>query len=407
MNRPVVALLAALEALIAVAIGVGISLVPLSIMWALRLDLGLGWEVFWRASADIWLIGHGVDLTITLDPRLVAAVALPGAEKPFLLSIAPLSFALITLLLGVRLGRQSVESGARFIGPAAGLITFAVLTVLISLSAFQANAMPTIWMAFTFPTAIFALGVLIGSRGEVGRSGGRAEKVQQAVKGWAVGLPAHIRQVINSSFIGGVVAVSTVIVVSGITLMVLLLVNFSTIIRLFEGLQGGAGGALVLTAAQLMFMPNFVIWVASWFVGTGFAIGAGSSVSPAGTDLGPVPSLPILGALPTGDLPFAFFGIVVPVLGGIIAALIIRSGLVRGLAGKPQGRWIAVTIFGIGLFGGLLMAGLAWASGGAAGPGRLSVVGPEPWITGGIAAAEFAVAAAIGMLAGNRSSASR
>lgn len=407
MNRTTVTFLAALEALIAVAIGIGISLVPLSIMWALRLDLGLGWDVYWRASADIWLLGHGVDLTITLDPQLVAAVALPGAEKPFLLSIAPLSFALITLLLGVRLGRQSVESGARFIGPVAGLATFAGLTILIALSALQANAMPTVWMALSFPTAIFALGILIGARGVVGRSGGRTEKVQEAVKGWAIGLPGHIRQVINSSFIGGVVAVSVVVVVSGITLMLALLINFPTVIRLYEGLQGGAGGALILTAAQLMFMPNFVIWVASWFVGTGFAIGTGSLVSPAGTDLGPVPSLPILGALPTGELPYAFFGIVVPILAGIIAGLIIRPALVRGLGGRPAGGWIALTVVGVGVFGGLLMVALAWGSGGAAGPGRLVDVGPNPWLTGGIAAAEFTIAAAIGMLAGSRGSASR
>ena len=73
MNRTLIALLAALESFLAVAIGVGISLIPLSIMWAARLDLDIGWEVFWRASADIWLVGHGVDLTITLDPAAVVS----------------------------------------------------------------------------------------------------------------------------------------------------------------------------------------------------------------------------------------------------------------------------------------------------------------------------------------------
>ena len=121
MNRHLVAILAALEAFLALAIGIGIPLLPLSIMWGLRLDLGLGWDVFWRAAVDIWLAGHGVDFTITLDPKLVAAINLPGSEVPFLISIAPLLFALLTVLLGVRLGRKIIEAGARFVAPVAAL----------------------------------------------------------------------------------------------------------------------------------------------------------------------------------------------------------------------------------------------------------------------------------------------
>jgi hypothetical protein len=402
MNRTVVILLAAFEAFLALAIGIGISLVPLTIMWAFRLDLGLGWDVFYRASADIWLAGHGVDLTVTLDPKLAAAVALPGADKPFLISIAPLLFAVLTALLGVRLGRKTIEAGARFVAPVAALATFGGLTVIVAITAIQEAAMPVMWMALSFPTIIFAFGMFIGARGELGRSGGRADRVQQRVVTWADGLPTHIRFVISASLAGGTAAAAAVVAFSGVVLAVLLVVNFSTIIRLYEGLQGGAGGGLILTAAQLMFMPNFVIWVASWFVGTGFAIGTGSLVSPVGTQLGLVPSLPILGALPTSNLAWGFLGILVPIAAGFAAALIIRPRLVHMLGGLSHLRWIAITVLGIGLVGGAVMGLLAWASGGAAGPGRLVDVGPNFWLTGLIAAAEFAVAAALGMLAGSR-----
>jgi len=402
MSRTLVILLAAFEAFLALAIGIGISLVPLTIMWAFRLDLGLGWDVFWRASADIWLLGHGVDLTITLDPKLATAVALPGADKPFLLSIAPLLFAVLTALLGVRLGRKTIEAGARFVAPVAALATFGGLTVIVALTTIQGNAMPVFWMAISFPTIIFALGMFIGARGELGRSGGRADRVQQRVVSWADGLPTHIRYVITASLAGGTAAAAAVVAISGVVLAVLLVVNFSTIIRLYEGLQGGAGGGLILTAAQLMFMPNFVIWVASWFVGTGFAIGTGSLVSPVGTQLGLLPSLPILGALPTSNLAWGFLGILLPIAAGFTAAFIIRPKLVRMLGGLSHLTWITVTVLGIGIFGGFVMGFLAWASGGAAGPGRLVDVGPNYWLTGLIAAAEFTVAAALGMLAASR-----
>jgi hypothetical protein len=404
VNRTLIALLAALESLLAVGIGIGISLVPLSLMWAVQLDTGVGWDVFYRASADIWLVGHGVDLTITLDPTLAAAVGLAGAEKPFLISIAPLFFSVLTILLGVRLGRKSLESGARFVGPVAAISTFGALTVLIAFSAVNANAMPTMWMALSFPTAIFGVGLFIGARGEIGHSGGRAERVQQKLVGWAFGLPSQVRAVLAASVRGGVAAAAIVVGVSAVVLSVLLIANFSTILGLYEGLQGGVGGSLILTAAQLLFMPNFVMWVASWFIGTGFSIGTGSLVSPVGTDLGLVPALPILGAMPTADLAFGFLGILLPIAAGFVAAFFIRPALVRNLGSYATLRWIALAVLGIAIVGGVLIGFMAWASGGAAGPGRLIDVGPAPVRTGGVAAVEFLIASAVGMYAASRSS---
>jgi hypothetical protein len=406
VNRTLIALLAALESFLAVAIGVGISLIPLSLMWAAQLDTGVAWDVFYRASVDIWLVGHGVDLTVTLDPTLAAAVALPGLEKPFLISIAPLSFALLTVLLGVRLGRKSLESGARFVGPVAAISTFGGLSILIALSAIHPSAMPTVWMAMSFPTAIFAVGVFLGARGEVGHSGGRAERVQQKVLGWAGGLPTHVRAVLSSSLRGGLAATAIVVGFSAVVLSVLIIANFSTILGLYQGLQGGAGGSIILTAAQLMFMPNFVMWVASWFIGTGFAIGAGSLVSPIGTDLGLVPALPILGALPTADLTYGFLGVLVPIAAGFVAAWFTRPALLRtltiALGGESVFKWVFFTVLGIALVGGILIGFMAWASGGAAGPGRLVDVGPNALRTGGIAAVELFIAASLGMYAGSK-----
>lgn len=399
MNRTLIALLAALEAFIALAIGVGISLVPLSLMWAVQFDSGVSWDVFYRASADIWLVGHSVDLKMTLDPVLAAAVNLPGGDKPFLISIAPLSFSLLTILLGVRLGRKSFESGARFVGPLSAVATFGFFTILIALSAVHVNATPVMWMAVSFPTAIFALGVFIGARGEVGHSGGRAERVQQKVVGWATGLSSQVKAVLSASLRGGLITAALVIGASAVALSVLIIANFASILGIYEGLQGGGGGSLILTAAQLMFMPNFVLWVVSWFIGTGFALGTGSSVSPVGTDLGLVPALPILGAMPTNDLAFGFLGLLVPLLAAFLAAWFIRPALLRALGSDVSFRWISLTVLGIALVAGILIGLLAWASGGAAGPGRLADVGPNALRTGGIAALEFLIAAALGMYA--------
>ena len=82
MRRTTIALLAALEAAVAALIGLGIVLVPLMLLWAVKYGLTVDAAVFLRAAADVWLLGHGVDLTIQLDPVTAGGLGLPGAGEP-------------------------------------------------------------------------------------------------------------------------------------------------------------------------------------------------------------------------------------------------------------------------------------------------------------------------------------
>ena len=399
MKKSVVALLAALEAFLAVAIGIGIVLVPLTVLWAVRLDLGIGWDVFWRASVDTWLLGHGVHFAVTLDPKLALATGLPGAEQTFLLSLTPIAFAVITVFLGMRLGRKTVEAEARFIGPLTAVLTFAGLNAIVVLTVLHPAMSPTLWRAFALPPLVFLLGLFIGARGEIGRSGGRTESVRRQVTGWARALPTHWREVFRAMLVGGTLAVSILIAIAGVMLALGFIINFATVIRLYEGLQAGAGGGFILTLGQLAFIPDFVVWMASWLTGAGFSIGVGSSVSPAGTTLGLIPSLPIFGVIPTGQLTWGYLALLAPVLGTVLAALIVRQRLVRELGGLPHLRWLLLAAVGIAAVGTAILVLLAWFTTGAAGPGRMAVVGAQPGLVAAWAGAELLVAALIGMLA--------
>ena len=159
----------------------------------------------------------------------------------------------------------------------------------------------------------------------------------------------------------------------------------------------GVLGGVALTLGQLAILPNLVIWGVSWLVGPGFAIGTASAVSPLGTSLGPLPAVPVLGALPSGDLTFGFLGLLVPLLVGFLTAVIIRSRMpsvdTRGALGQ-----VGLGV-GIGISAGLLLGLLAWFSAGAAGPGRLADVGPDPWLVGAFAALEIGLAAVVGLFA--------
>ena len=408
MNRPLTALFAALEALLVVGIGIGIPLVPLTFLWAFQYGLQIDWTVFWRASVDTWLIGHGSDVLLTLDPITTIVVGFEGAGTPFVITIAALGFALLTVLLGVRAGRRITETPHRVLGLAVAIITFAALALGVTLSALHSFARPSIWQGVFWPTLVFVLGLLIGSAIASQRlsrmPGGwlQPDAALGRIRAWWSDQPAHQRAVLGQLLRGGTAAVAVVMACSGILLAMLIVTNYAQVIALYEGIHAGVLGGISLTIGQLAFLPNLVIWVGSWLVGPGFAIGTGSSVSAVGTSLGPIPAVPILGALPTGDLAFGFLGLFVPVVAGFLVGVAMRPGLLRGIGDRSPLAWLVLTGIGIGVVGGVLMGILAWASGGAAGPGRLADVGPNAWLVGLFAAVEFGAPAVLGLLAGGQ-----
>lgn len=410
MNRITTALLAALEALIVVAIGVGIALVPLTVIWATQFGLTVDWLVFWRAAVDIWLVGNGVDLMVQLDPAVVLALGLPTAVAPFPVTIALLGFALLAVLFGVRTGMRAAETPHRQVGIVVAVLAYGVLSTLLTLSAAHPVVQPSLAQGIVLPTLVYATGVVLGSELGYARktsAGGVTadEPVRRFIRDRIRLLPPHIRTGIAGALRGGAAAAAGVITVSAVTVAVLIVGNYATVIGLYETLQAGIAGGIALTLAQLALVPNLVIWASAWFVGPGIAIGSGTSVSPVGTSLGPVPGLPILGALPNGTLALGFLGLLVPVLIGFLCAVVIRQQMPQPdliLSARSSVWYFVATGVGIGLVAGVILGLLAWASTGAIGPGRLVDVGPNPLLVGALAAVEIGVAASAGLLAGSR-----
>jgi hypothetical protein len=394
MNRSLTALFAALEAVLVVGVGIGIPLVPLTVLWAVQYGFAVDWVVFWRASADAWLVGHGVDLQVTLDSTLATSIGAP-ADTSFAVSIAALGFALLTLLLALRAGRRVGETRYRSLGAFAGLSTFVLLSAAITLTALYPLARPSIAQGITLPTLVFALGFGLGLLRTARAEG---DDTGSSLRDWVADWSPSVRALARTALQGGAAAAAAVIAVSGVLVATLIGINYADVISLYEGMHAGVIGGLALTVGQLAIMPNLVVWAASWLVGPGFAIGAGSSVSPLSTVLGPVPSIPVLGALPTGDLAVGFLGIAVPVAAAFLVAALLRSRLMRELDVERPLLWAGGTALGMGLVAGVVLGVLAAASGGAAGPGRLAEVGPDALAVGLWALVEVAVGAFLGFL---------
>lgn len=405
MNRSLTALFAALEALLVVAIGVGIPLVPLTILWAFQYGLQVDWIVFWRAAADIWLLGSGVDVRMTLDPTIATALGFPAAGDPFVLTIALLGFGLLTVLLGARAGRRIGETPHNTTGIVAAIVTFGILSFAVTLSTLFAAARPSLWQGTLLPTLVFSVGLGIGvslsARHRPPTVAGWGERHARAViDGWR----ADVRAILSAALRAGTAAGAIVVAASALLVAALVLAGYAKIVSLYEGLHAGVLGGIALTVGQLAILPNVVLWASSWLVGPGFAIGTGSSVTPFATSLGPVPAIPVLGALPAGEFSWGYLGVLIPVLAGFLVALVVRPRLVAVVGRSP----VALVVGGlaIGVVGGIVLGLLAWFSSGAAGPGRLVDVGPSPWLVGAFAALELAIPAVVALLVGRPRSAS-
>jgi hypothetical protein len=387
MNRTLSALFSALEAVIVVAVGLAIPLVPLTVLWAAQYGFAPDWSIFWRLSADAWLLGHGDDIRVTLDAATVKAAGVGGAGTPFVLTIAVLGFSLLTVLLGRRAGHRIAETNHRLLGEMVAVVVFAAASFGIAVSAASVAARPSISQGTILPTLVFALGLLVARAGNL--------------PGWTRWRP-DTRAIVGTALRAGAAGAAVVLTIAGFAVAVLLLANYAQIITLYENLHSGALGGLALTIAQILFLPNLVIWAAAWLVGPGFSIGAGSLVSPLGTTLGPLPSIPVFGALPQGDTPFEFVGLLVPIIAGFLVGAVLCSTLSRRIRSTGTVAWVLGGGLGTGLVGGAILGLLAWASAGAIGPGRLQHAGPDPLTVGLFAALELGVAAVAGMLASRR-----
>ncbi|MEO3799034.1 DUF6350 family protein [Nonomuraea sp. B1E8] len=191
----------------------------------------------------------------------------------------------------------------------------------------------------------------------------------------------------------GTAVATAVLLVAGLALvLVAIVLNFGQIQELSSVLSPGFVGGVLLLLLQLLYALNAVIWALSYIAGPGFAIGADTLVAPTGVQLGTVPSLPLLGALPESGTLSAWMMAVIalPFAAGAVAGVMVARI-------SPSPSYEAAPLWGFlsGVSTGAVAGVLAALSGGPIGGGRLATVGPSPWEVALSVALEVGVAAGI------------
>jgi hypothetical protein len=177
------------------------------------------------------------------------------------------------------------------------------------------------------------------------------------------------------AIIRAVLAAQLAMLVAGAAVLVTALwTHLGQVETLHQALQPGVAGGIALLLLQLAFVPNALIWSAAYALGSGFSFGTGSVIAPAATQLGIVPGIPLLGALPSpgpGDLTQLWWLAAGAVAGAIACSVVLGSG--------PVPRFDLASLAGgvCGLLAAAVFAGLAWAASGDLGTLRLADLGPR------------------------------
>jgi len=389
---------AALETALAVAVGLGILLVPLTLLWAVENNSTVDWSAAYRTAADVWLAAHGVHISV--PAQTIAGVAVGD----FSISMIPLGLTALLVGLAYRVGQRLATSVSLWPGWLAIAFVYGGFSLLISTTAKSPLALPDPVAGPFLPAIVFTSVAMLSSvfakPADLGVAHPQLAPERALIRGWlakrwdGLGWWAHV--VMPPALRAGTAIIVILIGVSAVTISLDLAFNWIEVIRLYEGMQLTLLGGILLTVGQILFLPNFVLFGADWFTGAGFSIGTGSLVSPLGSQLGPLPALPVFAAIPAGQLGFGMAAIAVPVVAAIFATLRIRSHAaeMRFEFASPITAALSLGL-PVGLVAAIEMLLLNALTRGAIGPGRFVEVGGNPLTTAAAVFAEVALVSTI------------
>ncbi|HEU0256707.1 MAG TPA: DUF6350 family protein [Microbacteriaceae bacterium] len=402
MKRVAVLSVAALDALVAAAVGLAVCLIPAVVIWIAQYGMAGGARTPWQAAGDVWLVGHGVDLTVAVSTRRMAALGLPDHAGGFTVTLAAAGLGLLTALVAARVGRRSDRAGH----PWAGVI--GVAAVLLAVGALVTTTTPgpavfaETWQGVLLPAAVGVVGAGVGvayGRATTKAADRRRWRLPAGLAGRALAAvrlgDVRVRSGLAAAVRGAAVAALVFAALAALALFVSLFGHYAQVVGLYEGVGSGVGGGIILTLAQVILVPNAVAWSMAWLAGPGFAVGAGTVASPLGVQLGGMPALPLLGAVPRNGGSFGLVTVLVPVAAGVVAGLLVRRRTGRAPYAVPT--WLGAVALGIGVLCGVAVGLVLWWCSGGVGPGGLARFGPAPLPVGAAVAAEVALGAALGL----------
>ncbi|MDP9431934.1 MAG: DUF6350 family protein [Actinomycetota bacterium] len=307
-----------------------------------------------RLVGQVWLLGHGAGLDI------------PGGR----FEVVPLGLTMLFGWVLYRSGRQAARRTGVRTSVEAVQLTAALAATYASLAAAVAVASAAPTLSAGLFTSAFTGGLLATLAGGAGslRAAGRLPATVRR-------LPLRVRAVARAA----AAAVALYLAGGAVLGAAALTLSFPVVAQGVAALEPGApaGAALVLGSAALV--PDAAVWSAAYLAGPGFVVGEGTAVTVRTVEVGALPALPLLLAVPS-TLPSQGFLLLQAglwLVAGAVAAGCLRRSL-------PPAGWRSMAVDAGATAGaaGLMFAVVAALTSGPAGPGRLERFGPDPIAAG-------------------------
>lgn len=233
-------------------------------------------QVTWGTAAStglaIWYLGHG---------GTVGAATMPL-----------IGFLLVSTLLAYVIGRRSARPTWSAVASGAGVFALVTAGVGLVVGMSAGPDWPGVARASVATFVAVGLGLACGSMRQYGapRWNSFLAPITSRLPNWArVGLTA------------AVAAVLALLVLATVLLICWIWWGRERINQIVIGLGVDWFSGTMLGLAHVLILPTMLIWVASFLSGAGFAVGITTSFTPDAITPGPLPAVPLLGALPQPD----------------------------------------------------------------------------------------------------------
>lgn len=239
-----------------------------------------------RAAMWIWLGAHHVHFDLSLSPTGVAG-------SLTYLPLGALIFPILALRSGFKRAVTKLDgdfsnlTGARLFFS----LFYAVVAFLISFFSASAGVRP-VWPL----AAIFTFLIAFASTHLIGRGFSFAAPVILALR-----------------------VVALLLALGFAIFAVAFFINFDQGTLITTVLAPGIFGSILLFILNIVYLPNVAIAAVSYISGAGFAVGADTHLSPFTQDIGEIPALPLLAALPISSSPYlSLFSITIIAIGALL-----------------------------------------------------------------------------------------
>jgi hypothetical protein len=302
--------------------GTLIGTLPVAAVTAALWAAGVGLLVVGAVVTLVWAVSARGDDGITTPVQAAGVVWLAAHHAPVVtatggatVTLLPVLLVALVLLLLVRAGRWAARITLTTTVPdvvllvVAGTATYSCIAVLVAEVADIAGAQVPPLSAVGWAALVSVLGLGTGVVRESGLAAGVLDR-----------LPPQVRAAGPAALAVAAVLGAAVVLLA----LVALVLHWSTVTALSHQLAPSAGDAVGLVLVQLLYLPNLLVWVLAYLAGPGFAVGGGASVDPFSATGALLPGVPVLGAIPLDAPAAAPFLLLVPVLAGVVGAVVLR-----------------------------------------------------------------------------------